>query len=172
MRMRWWMLTTVALVVGSPIGLWAQSQGTSSPGAAWLDYFEGSWNYEITGQSPASGVWTVEDGVAGAKHINESFRPAGGEPEEIAAIMGFEAVRGEYVWVRFWSNGSADQARGSAEGEQLTWVFDEVTENGRPTRWRSVTTRVSADHFTFSWERSVEGGPWEVTEEGVARKAR
>ena len=165
-----WSLST--LLVLMPIVAAAQQAATPGPEHRRLEYFVGSWNYEIRGTESGAGTWTVEKAPGGFFLASETYRPSAGASLDIGAVMGYDPVRQVYTWYRYWSNGYSDFARGWVSGDTLVFVLDEAKQEGKDVREQITMILAEPGYFTFRWERSVEGGPWTVTSEGTMTKVK
>jgi hypothetical protein len=151
----------------------AQQTATPGPEHRRLEYFVGSWNYEIKGTDSGTGTWTVEKAAGGFFfRASETYRPNAGTSVDIGAVMGYDPVRKVYTWYRYWSNGYSDFARGWVSGDTLVFVLDEAKQEGKDAREQITMILAGPTHFTFKWERSVDGGPWTVTGEGTMTKVK
>ena len=164
-------LSTILVLL--PMLAAAQPSATPGPEHQPLEYFVGSWNYEIKGEFAGTGNFTVEQTAAGFFFLfTETYQPEAGASVDIGSVMGYDPVRKVYTWYRYWSNGYSDFARGWVSGDTFAFVFDEVKQETKDVRWQVTVIMVGPADYTFKWERSVEGGPWTVTGEGTATKVK
>jgi hypothetical protein len=86
------------VLVLMPILAAAQQTATPGPEHRRLDYFVGSWNYEIKGKASGTGTWTVEKTASGFfLRASETYRPKDGASVDIGAVMGYDPVRKVYL---------------------------------------------------------------------------
>jgi len=83
-------------------------------------------------------------------------------------VMGYDAEEGVYTWLRYWSSGYSDAAKGWFQDDAWTFVFTEPAGNIR----RMTMAYESDNELAFKWERAVEGGDWETFGEGRTTKIR
>jgi len=87
---------------------------------------------------------------------------------EVLHVMGFDPDDEVYEWHRYWNNGFVDTAKGWLHENTWTFLFDEPVGNKR----RMTMAWESMDEFSFKWERSIEGGNWEVISEGRTTRVK
>lgn len=130
-----------------------------------FNYFMGEWTYDV-GSSSGTMAWEwFGDFLARA---NEENTTASGNTTGLLHVFGYDTEEEVFTWHRYWSSGNIQIARGWVHGDTWTFLFDDPV--GMKTRLIMVET--STDVVTFHWERSIEGGPWEVTSEGRMTKVR
>lgn len=156
------------MMVAIPALAVAQRTTPAAAQAEKLAYLAGTWH---GGSGGESWVWHVTRGPAGAFHGQAEGVESDGTAFQIDEILAFDGVKGEYVWVRFPSGGAAERGRGWLKGNTWTFLFDDSMQDGRAARVRCTITMVRPDYQTIRWERSIEGGDWEVTYDGTATKA-
>ena len=150
----------------------AQEEPTPGPEYKALDYFLGEWTYAFSGETEGTGelnMRTFGDGYF--VHWHETWREASVAPVEIVGWIGYDGEGKHYTWARFWSNGYSDTGKGWKHGDTWVFVMDESYEEGKLIRWRTTWTVMSPESWEITWERSVEGQPWELTGRGKATKA-
>jgi len=172
MRARIFGLAVVAVCVLAFCGPALAQDPPPKPGpehermSAWL----GKWTCET--KDEGGGTMTC-DWFDGGFFLECPFdwKTVSGAELKVATIMGYSKVDNSYTWYRYWSNGWSDYSKGWVRDAAWTWVF----ENERVTkglRRRQVTCNFSEDGWTYKWERSVEGEPWTVTQEGKCTKGK
>ena len=103
-----------------------------------------------------------------------------GDSMGILGIVGYDALGGYFTWYRVFDNGAYDHARGTLENGTITFMITESrTEQFGPDDWsgpgiqlRTMWTDFSEEGWTFLWDRSVDGGPWERLSEGRNKRVR
>ena len=161
------------ILVLIPVLIAAQETATPGPEHGRLEYFVGSWDYEIKGTTSGSGTWSLEKIANGFFFSgSETYRPTDGASVDIGAIMGYDSERKVYTWYRYWSNGYSDFARCWFNGDTFVCVFDEMKQGGKNVRSQVTLTLEKPTYFTFKWERSVDGSPWTVNGQGTATKVK
>ena len=155
--MRRTLFAVLAFLILLPVA--AQAQERSAEVQA-LDSWIGEWTY-VLGDSNG----TMEFELFG--DLMKGSEVTGGG-NDVVHMAGYDAEEGVYRWRRYYSSGYTDAAEGWIHGNTWTWLFVEPV--GRIRRMTMVFE--SEDSITFRWERSVEGGAWEVTGEGRSTRVR
>ena len=143
-----------------PLGLQGQER---TPEVQRLGDWIGDWTYTISSQESAGSMsfeWFGDLLVRAEEHT-----PAG---YDVLHMMGFDPEEGVYIWRRYWNTGLVDMGQGWVHGNTWTFLFLEEPGNIR----RMTMAFETPDVLAFRWERSVEGGPWEVTSEGRTTRTR
>lgn len=139
-----------------------------------LDYFVGKWNCEgvnkltnAKGASEGQCAWFKGGFVLECP----THTTAPSEREDVW-IFGFSTADKAYTAYHYGSTGASPGVhKGQRSG--TTWTFvREGTFEGKPTKFQVVVNEVSASRYTTQSRRSVEGGPWTVTQEGSCTKAK
>ena len=165
--MRRIMLAVLAIAAFSPLTARAQTVAQQAPGPEHqrLGIWVGEWTYVV---GEGSGTFTGERLGDFFIQLTEMATNAAGNTFNILGVLGYDAAEEVYTWHRYWSNGYSDAAKGWVRDNTWTFVFDEPVEE----KARMTMVEESPDVIVFKWERSVEGGPWEVTSEGRATKIK
>ena len=100
-------------------------------------------------------------------HCTSEWTNAAGNDVEAVFINGYDTNAKVYRGYRFYSGGYADSGIGWVHGDSFTILYKEPDG----TIYRASST-ITADRWTYVWHRSVQGGPWEQTEEGSMTKVR
>jgi hypothetical protein len=143
---------SLALVVGSSVAL-GQTPATPGPEHAELKHMEGEWIATIktpggdskgtsTFRMECGGLWLVSD-------FNADF---GGQKFQGRGFDGYDPEKKKYVsvWVDSMSarpmlfEGERDK-----EKKSLTMVAEGPGPDGKPTKFKSVSQRIDADHEVF-----------------------
>jgi hypothetical protein len=151
----------------------ATAQQEPTPEHKALDYFLGEWTYEFSGETEATGEVNFRwfgDGFF--LHWHETFRAASVSPVEAVGWIGYDAEGKHYTWTRFWANGNSDTGKGWKHGDTWTFVMDESHQEGKLTTMRTTWTVLSPQSLEITWERSVEGQAWELTDKGKVTKVK
>jgi len=93
--------------------------------------------------------WTF----AGSKRVN---------PIHGYSIVGWDSRDQEYRMLRAANLGVLHQLDGNIEGNRLSFVSDETTIKGRPTRIRYTLIRQGEKVIDWIAQMSVRGGPWRL----------
>ena len=157
--MRRTVFATIALAFILP--LTAQAQETPPPEHQLLNYMLGEWTHE-------NGGLACERLVERFVQCSEEYAGASGNTISALNVWGFDTQEDVYTWHRFFSNGSIDTAAGWLHDNTWTFLFEGLAGS----RVRTTLIDESPDAFSFKWERSVEGGPWEMYLEGRMTKVR
>jgi len=95
-----------------------------------------------------------------------------GTTREAAAVFGYNQAEQAYTWYRYYSTGATDSAKGWVHGNTWVWILPESQISGKATRRQMTSTEESPTSWTYKWERSVEGEPWQTTEQGKCTKVK
>jgi hypothetical protein len=158
------MKRALGVLFGFAILLPSGIQG-QTPEVEKVQFFVGEWTYEM---GEASGRMEFEffgDHLLVGKEVQNS---GSGDAIRYLHVMGYDAEGGTHWWQAFVNSPSSEVFRGSAEGNTWTWVGPEEAE----PKMRFIIDLESDDLFQGRWERSVEGGPWEVTVRATATRVR
>jgi hypothetical protein len=142
-----------------------QSQEGPPPEVGALDSWVGEWSYKLgeTGYGTVVYHWVGEFFL----RYDESNTDQEGVTIQILGVMGYDVEEGVYTLDRYWGNGYSDRFKGTLEGNVWTFTRDEI--DGVVGR---VTITDGEDEKSFRWERSVDGGPWELTSDGSMQRVR
>jgi len=142
---------------------------------------EYTYDYTEVGSPPVTGRIVFES-FAGGRFLRfeESWDSNEGVTMGLLGIVGYDAIGGYFTWYRVFDNGAYDHARGTLEDgtiafditESRTEAFGENDWAGPGIQLRTMWTDFSEDGWTFIWERSVDGGPWEPLSEGRNTRVR
>ena len=156
---------TIAIMLLSTASVRTAAQQAPGPEHERLGFWVGDWSYVV---GDGSGTMTAERLGDFFIQMTEVYTNPTGNTFEILGVLGYAPAEKVYTWHRYWSNGYSDAAKGWVHDDTWTFVFDEpVGEKARMTMVED-----SPDVVVFRWERSIEGGPWEVTSEGRTTKVR
>jgi hypothetical protein len=110
---------------------------------------------------------------------DEVFHPPTGQAVHIHGVVGYDELAGVYKWFRAFSNGAWDYAQGHRDGGSLVFELTDSQwapfNNPEPppgVKVRTVWSGIGTDEWTFWWEQSLNGGPWERTAVGRTRPAK
>ncbi len=162
----------------------AQEQAPAQAEYELLAAIAGEYTYEYTevGQPTQTGEIVFEL-IPGGRFLRfeEDATSPDGSPMRIMGFIGYDSVHRYFTWYRVFDNGAYDQARGTLEDGTLTFdmteshtePFGDSNWAGPGVRLRTKWTGFSEGGLTrFSWERSVNGGPWERLSEGRNTRVR
>jgi hypothetical protein len=162
--MRRFVFAVLALALFLP--LTAQAQQTPSPEHQHLGIWVGNWTYEVTtGSGTMEGEWFGEGFFVQSR---ETYTTTSGVTTQMLHVFGYNVEEETYSWHRYLGNGNIQLAKGWVSDNDWTFLFDEQAG----TRVRMTIIEESAEVMSFTWARSVKGGPWEVTNEGRMTKVR
>jgi hypothetical protein len=141
------------------------AQETAGPEHERLRSMVGEWDYQ---GEQASCTLVFEQ--FGDFFVRGDFEctPTSRDPYTELSIYSYDAEEGVLKWHRYFSYGGFVSLEGSVKDNMVTWVSEEVGG----VRSRLTSTEESPDLIVNKWERSVDGGPWEVTGEYIARRVR
>jgi hypothetical protein len=154
-------LVFAVLALAFILPLTAQAQREQLPEHQRLGVWVGEWSYEI-----GDGTGTMVFEWFGDFFVKASEVTPNGA--NVLHVFGYDAEEEVYLWHRYYNSGGRDTAKGWVHDNTWTFVFDEPA--GR--RRRMTMVEESSTVIAFKWERSVEGGPWEVTAEGRETRVR
>lgn len=143
-----------------PLGVQAQN-----PEMEKAQFWVGDWSYEV-----GEGYGTMSFKSHGDLLIYaiEDYTNPSGALIRYVHVMGYDSEEGVYWWRRFTRSSSGGFFKGTLDGNTWTWLTEVV--EGRQTRMVQVAE--SEDVIQFRWERSIDGGPWEVTSQGTTRRVK
>jgi hypothetical protein len=125
---------------------------------------------------PLVGEWTFDHVDGGSRcdwlgdfivRCQSHWTNASGNAVEAVFFVRWDAAQESYTGYRFYSGGYTDSGPGWFDGD--TWTF--VYEGPQGARYRFVA-ELSGDKETYTWHRSLQGGPWEQTETGSMTRVR
>lgn len=135
-----------------------------------LESFVGTTKCEFTDSTGKSTATQTCEMTAGGFFLHCRYKSERGR--EVIAIMGYLAGEKAYTMYRYWDNGWSDFSRGWIHEKTWTWVFEDEWASQKLRRRQATLTELSPGSFTIKWERSVEGEPWRVTQEGKCTKTK
>lgn len=156
---------TIAIMLLFSVSVRTPAQQAAGPEHERLGFWVGEWSYVVGG---GSGTLTAERLGDFFIQMTEAYTSPAGNTVRILSVIGYDPAEKAYTWHRYWSSGYSDAAKGWVHDDTWRFVIDEPV--GRKARVTMVEE--SPDVIVFKWERSVEGGPWEVTSEGRTTKVR
>jgi hypothetical protein len=127
-----------------------------------LDMWVGDWTYTISSEEPTGTMsfqWFGDRLLRAEEHTPNGW--------EVIHVMRYDPEEGVYVWNRFWNSGYVDESQGWFQDGTWTFLFMSQIGDIRRMTMDFETTEV----INFKWERSVEGGPWELMSEGTTTRA-
>ncbi len=143
-----------------------------------LHYFVGEWKSE--GEMRASpfgpaGKYTSTDHnyMLGDFYLvmqSEGSGPMG--PIKEIAMMGYDPKAKQYTYEGFNSMGEHESSLGILSGNTWTWTSPEQEIGGKKAKGRFILKEASPTSFTYTFESSVNGGPWTNIMEGKATKVK
>jgi len=143
-----------------------------------LHYFVGEWKNE--GEMKAS-PWGPGGKFTGTDHnstlgdfflvMHSDSKGPMGEMKDVA-IMGYDAKEKAYTYDGFDSMGMRETSKGTVSGKTWTWFSPEEEMGGKKVKGRFILTEVSPTSYTYSYDTSIEGGPWSNMMEGKATKVK
>jgi hypothetical protein len=129
-----------------------------------LEIWTGEWSYVDQGAiGTVTGEWFGEFLI----RWTGVFETASGDTLRGMGMIAYDPEEELYTMSRFYDNGHRDIGKGWVHDDTWTFLFDPSAEE----RWRATLVEESADTMTYKWERSIKGGPWEVTSEGRGSRA-
>lgn len=141
-----------------------------------LAYFIGTWHMEgdmkASPFGPAGKFSGDETDSWGPGRFFVVGRSNGTTPmgkQSTLSVMGWDAQKKTYTFHEYNSMGMADVATGTYENNTWTWS-DEMNMGGKNIKGHFIIKEEGADAFSFKWETSTDGGPWETMMEGKAEK--
>lgn len=108
----------------------------------------------------------------GRRHmICRSWRARDGVRSDAMYIMSYREEDDSYIVHHAFSSGAAVTYQGKFDGER--WMLDMVSAPGLPKthRFREIITAVPQG-IRYVEERSINGGPWEITEDFRHRRVK
>jgi uncharacterized protein DUF1579 len=144
-----------------------------------LAYFVGRWNETAEvkpGPMGPGGKMTVASSCewfAGGFYVvckGDGTGPGG--PTHGLGILGYSTERKRYSYYGIDNAGmGGDPSYGDLVGD--TWNWDgESTMGGQQVKGRYTIKQVSPDSYTWKWEMSVAGGPWNAVAEGTDTRVK
>ena len=138
-----------------------------------------TYEYARTGESPMTGK--IEFKLFGDGHFliaDETFDMNDPDSIGVIGITGYDKIDGVFTWYRVFSNGAYDHGRGRLKNGTITFNITKTrlepmgdrAWDGPGIKLRTKWTDFSDDGWSFIWERSKDGGPWE--EMGRGRNAK
>jgi hypothetical protein len=143
-----------------------------------LDYFVGKWYSEgemKPGPFGPGGKYTeTEDsqwmpgGFFVAIHLDQKTPMGDGKT---LMILGYDAARKVYTFNAFDSQGQAETATGTLDGDTWRWS-SELNMGGRPVKTRFTMKELSPTSYSTRFETSPDGAAWTTILEGKTVKAK
>lgn len=145
-----------------------------------MTFFEGTWSMEpkayIKGKPVDNSIPAHEETCAwlpgGRRHmICRSWRVRDGVRSDAMYIMSYREEDDIYIVHHAFAGGANLTYHGKFDGER--WIMEMVSAPGLPKnhRFREIITEVP-EGVRYVEERSVGGGPWEVTEDYRFRRVK
>lgn len=167
------------LATGVLAGSVAGQAPTRKPGPeqARIGYFAGRWTYEgevkASPMGPGGKIKSSEtcEWFAGGFHLvcrSQGSGPMGSGTGQSA--MSYDPMEKTYTYHAINSLGDGFFVRGKVNGPVWSWA-NENTVDGKLMKTRVTVTEQPPSAFVFKMEASVDGGPWQVVEEGKGTKA-
>ena len=129
-----------------------------------MENWLGHWACEFkSGSGELSCKW-----FAGGFYMVCSYKDAMGEVRE---VMDYNPHEKAYTMFRYSSAGWSDYSKGWIRDNTWSWVSEDVRVNDKLLRVQS-TIQESANLMTFKYERSVDGEPWQVADEGKCTRVK
>jgi hypothetical protein len=154
--------------------------GTMKPGPEQkrLGYFIGTWHME--GDSKQStfgpaGKFTSDETdewwPGGFFIVGHSTGKGPMGEEKVLAVLGYDPQKKVYTYDAFSNMGMHETATGAFENGTWTWS-NEMNMNGKNVKGHFIMKQESPTSYTFKFENSVNGGPWETVMEGKSTKTK
>ncbi len=137
-----------------------------------LEFFVGTWSGKAEIKESPMGpggpmTWTETcewfPGGFAVVCRSEGKGPMG--PVNGLGILGYNGQENAYTYYGVDSGGWSGLAKGTIAGPIWTFTSDEQMGD-KVVRGRYTLKQVSADRQTFTYEASVDGGPWNTVMEG------
>jgi len=136
--------------LGDWLGKWSCENKDGSTGTMTCEWFDGGFFVECP--------W--------------DFKSASGVTSTLVPVIGYDKTEKAYTWYRYSSRGWTDSAKGWVKNDTWTWLFEpERNSKGEHVRWQVALT-ISPDVWTYEWERSTDGQPWEKDAKGKCTKVK
>ena len=134
-----------------------------------MSFFEGTWSVE-PGAHEETCAWLP----GGRRHmVCRSWRQRPGETtrRETIQILSYQPHNATYLAHFAFPSGDTVTYVGRVEGDR--WVLDMQPSPLLPSnqRFREIITK-AGDRLRFVEERSVDGGPWSITEDYQYRRVK
>jgi hypothetical protein len=172
-------VVVAALVLMMGVSMHAQApQGAPTPGPEIkrLGYFIGTWKEVGTAhmgsmQGPEGKITstTKYEWLAGGFFLvghSETLSSVGTDKE--MAVMGWDDAKKTYTYHAFDSEGGADEATGTVNGDTWSWTADNM--GGASIKARFTIKEVSKTEYTFKMELSQDGNTWTTAIETTSTK--
>lgn len=171
-------IATLAAVLVSIVVAQAPPMPKPQPEHQKLQYFAGDWKSEgemKPGPFGPGGKFTTTDHnqMVGDFFLvmhSEGTGPMGAVKE--VAVMGYDPQAKQYTYDAYNSMGEHSTASGTLSGQTWTWMSPEQDMGGKKVKGRFVLTEVSPTSYTFTFDSSVDGGPWSRIMDGKATKVK
>jgi len=143
-----------------PIGVQAQAAEMER-----TQFWVGDWSYEV---GEGYGTMSFKSHGDLLIYATEEYTNPSGALIGYVHVMGYDSEEGGYWWRRFSRSSTGGFFKGTLDGN--TWIWSTEVVEGRQTRM--VQEVESEDVIRFRWERSIDGGPWEVTSQGTTKRVK
>jgi hypothetical protein len=175
------LLGAVVAFILLPFDAFAQSSSSPVPASPTqpsvpherMSFFEGTWSMQpnpyFKGQPAGTQTGTHEETCAwmpgGHRHmVCRSWRERNGVRSHAMYILSYSAEDNFYIVHHAFADGANLTYHGRFDGER--WIMDMVFAPNLPPnrRFRTIITKVP-DGVRYVEESSLDGGPWEITED-------
>jgi hypothetical protein len=167
----------VLVVLVLMLGVSARAQApTQGPEVKRLGYFVGTWKEVGTAhlgsmQGPEGKVTstTKYEWLPGEFFVvghSDTMMSTG--PNKEMSVMGWDDAKKTYTYHSFDSDGQADEATGTLNGDTWSWTTDSM--GGSPIKARLTIKEVSKTEYTFKMEISQDGSTWTMAMESTSTK--
>ena len=138
-----------------------------------MTFFEGTWSLvPVKGEPAITHEETCAWMAGGRRHmVCRNWRERDGVRSDAMYIMSYREEEDSYIVHHAFAGGAAVTYLGKFDGER--WLLDMVSAPGLPKthRFREIITAVP-EGIRYVEERSIDGGPWEVTEDFRHRRVK
>lgn len=138
-----------------------------------MTFFEGTWSLvPVAGKPGPAHEETCAWMAGGRRHmICRSWRERDGVRSDAMYIMSYREEDDIYIVHHTFAGGAAVTYHGTFDGQR--WMLDMVSAPGLPKthRFREIITAVP-EGSRYVEERSINGGPWEITEDFRHRRVK
>jgi Protein of unknown function (DUF1579) len=167
----------VLAVLVLTLGVSARAQApTQGPEVKRLGFFIGTWKEVGTAhlgsmQGPEGKITstTKYEWLPGEFFVvghSDTMTSMGANKE--MSVMGWDDAKKIYTYHSFDSDGEADEATGTLNGDTWSWTTDNM--GGAPIKVRLMIKEVSKTEYTFKMEVSQDGSTWITAIESTSTK--
>jgi hypothetical protein len=166
-------LVVLVLVLGVSARAQAPTQGLE---VKRLGYFVGTWKEVGTAhlgsmQGPEGKVTstTKYEWLPGEFFVvghSDTMMSTGANKE--MSVMGWDDAKKIYTYHSFDSDGEAEEATGTLNGDTWTWTADNM--GSAPIKGRITIKEISKTEYTFKMEISQDGNTWTTAMESTSTK--